>query len=348
MSRPAADAATVAAALSELLSSDGVDAQVAVTGIASAGAVRNTLFLDLDRKGQKSAAVAQIGTPDRTATRSMTTVDEAAMLDLARDVGIPTPVVLAASDHFTSLGASVMVTEAVDGETIPRRVLRVLDTHPGAGENLAAECGTAMARLHSVNPRLAPPSVSQLDHADPAVAYIDTLSDWLDGLEDPHPVLRYGINELGDTIPTAPPAVAVVHGDLRLGNLIVGPNATDQNANWLRAVIDWELAHIGDPMEDLAWLCLRTWRFGRDPAVGGFAALSVLRDAYEQAGGMWRQAAFDWWTLARTIWWGIGLASQAANFANGASTSIVHAASGRRVVELEYDLLRLIGDRRGF
>ena len=105
----------------------------------------------------------------------------------------------------------------------------------------------------------------------------------------------------------------------------------------------WELAHLGDPMEDLAWLCLRTWRFGLDNhVVGGFGNLDGLRDSYVKAGGEWRSEAFHWWTVARTLWWGLGLARQAQAFIQGDSTSIVLAASGRRVVELEYDLLCLI------
>ena len=103
-------------------------------------------------------------------------------------------------------------------------------------------------------------------------------------------------------------------------------------------------AHVGDPMEDLAYLCMRWWRFGNDRLpVGGFGRIETLRGAFEQAGGTWNQASYEWWTIARTAWWGIGLAGQAAAFADGRSTSIVHAASGRRVAELEYDLLRLIG-----
>ncbi len=108
-------------------------------------------------------------------------------------------------------------------------------------------------------------------------------------------------------------------------------------------MVDWELAHVGDPMEDLAYLCLRTWRFGNDQLpVGGFGPLDALRWAYESAGGTWREDAFRWWMAARTAWWACGLAAQAAAFTAGLTDSIVLAASGRRVPELEYDLLNLI------
>ena len=87
------------------------------------------------------------------------------------------------------------------------------------------------------------------------------------------------------------------------------------------------------------------WRFGADDReVGGFGAKEDLRRAYEKASGVWREDAFQWWTVARTLWWGLGLARQTQVFIEGGTTSIVLAASGRRVVELEYDLLRLMED----
>ncbi len=105
-----------------------------------------------------------------------------------------------------------------------------------------------------------------------------------------------------------------VHRDSRLGNLIVDDGAR------LAAVLDWELAHAGDPMEDPAWLCLRTWRFGNDDLpVGGFGRMEVLRDGYEQGGDVWRQDAFRSWSAARAI----GLAGQADRFVPGDSDSTV-------------------------
>jgi len=191
-----------------------------------------------------------------------------------------------------------------------------------------------------------PSRAERLDAADPALAYLDSLHDWLERLDTPHPTLRFGINWLHNHRPAAPSHLALVHADFRNGNLIIGPPSEDQG--WLRAVLDWEVAHVGDPMEDLAYLCLRTWRFGSDQPVGGFGSIAALREHYEANGGQWRQDAFDWWTIARTVWWGLGLAGQAAAFLRGDSSSIVHAASGRRVVELEYDMLNLIGDHHGF
>ena len=111
----------------------------------------------------------------------------------------------------------------------------------------------------------------------------------------------------------------------------------------LRAALDWELTHIGDPMEDLGWLCQRMWRFRNDELeVGGFASRNDLRAGYQAEGGTWNEASFHWWKTLGTLRWGLGLAGQAAAHIDGSVSSIVMAASGRRVAELEYDTLMLL------
>jgi len=316
--------------------------RVAVVGMASAGAVRSTFLIDIDTGDRAGAttipAVAQItSSPYAAERRKMMIIDEADIVRLADGVGVPVAEVLAASVTSPGLDGQMIVSRRVDGESIPRRVLRLVEAQD-SGERLAEQCGEVFARLHTVDPALVPERVTRYEGANPAAPYIDSLAESLDELPDPHPVLRYGLRWLRNNLPSPPPAAALIHGDLRNGNIIVGPSGD------LSAVVDWEVAHIGDPMEDLAYICLRTWRFGgHDREVGGFGSLAALRDAYVGNGGLWRDDAFAWWTAARTAWWGIGLAGQAAAFTDGLSSSIVHAASGRRVVELEYDLLQIIG-----
>jgi aminoglycoside phosphotransferase (APT) family kinase protein len=111
----------------------------------------------------------------------------------------------------------------------------------------------------------------------------------------------------------------------------------------LRSILDWETAKVGDPMEDLAWVCTRMWRFGEDHlAVGGLGTIAQLRDAYVSAGGTWDDDRFLWWRVLVTMRWGTGLANQAAMHLDGRFSSVVMAASGRRVAELAYDALTLI------
>ncbi len=299
---------------------------VTIAGAASLGAQRHTLFVDIDRPRGRSAAVAQIST---SVVAASPVSREADVIRLAAAHGLPVPTVIAWTDELDGIGAPAMVTSVVDGLTIPRQVLRSLDQ--SAGEALAAECGAVLARLHQ-----APVEglTSPLDRFE-ASTYCDSLERLMHELDQPRPAVQLALNWLRRHAPDRA-RVALIHGDFRNGNLVV-------DTNGLAGVLDWELCQLSDPMADPAWLCLRTWRFGNDDRlVGGFGSLEALRDGYETAGGKWDETAFLWWSIARSAMWALGLASQSAAFERGHSDSIVLAASGRRVPELEYDTLMLI------
>ena len=84
-------------------------------------------------------------------------------------------------------------------------------------------------------------------------------------------------------------------------------------------MIDWELVHVGDPLEDLAWLCLKAWRFGEPLEVGGLGTVDELVAAYEAAGGRAvDRDALHWWLVAKTLTWGIGCMVQADFHLTGA------------------------------
>jgi len=300
---------------------------VTITGTASLGAQRQTLFVDVPVDGAIVAAVAQIST---SVLQAVPTTLEAQILGLAAAAGVPVPRVLAVTDELPRLKRPAMIVTRVAGETVPRRILRQL-TDANAGHHLASACGRALAAIHHI-------ATDQLPLDLPAPSpddFLATQTAILDALPHPRPAVRYAIAWLQDHQPPMPESV-LVHGDFRNGNLVV-------NGGELAAVLDWELTHRSHPMEDVAWFCLRTWRFGNDQAeAGGFGLRDSLVDAYEEAGGTFDLAGFTWWSIARSVWWANGLASQGAAFSQGLTDSIVLAASGRRVPELEFDLLTLI------
>ena len=132
-------------------------------------------------------------------------------------------------------------------------------------------------------------------------------------------------------------ARVTVHGDFRFGNLLVGPDG-------LRGVLDWELAHAGDPAEDIGWLCAPAWRFGGSHEVGGFGALEDLLASYAQAGGeTMDRARVHWWQVHATVKWAVICSLQASAHLSGATRSVELAAIGRRVCESEWDLFALLG-----
>ncbi|MEI6497405.1 MAG: phosphotransferase family protein [Actinomycetota bacterium] len=247
---------------------------------------------------------------------------EAAVLRAASAGGVPVAELVAAGTGDNPLRASYMVLSAVEGETIARKILRDAP-FAAAREVLPQHFGAALARLHAIDPAVVP-ELPDLDQVEQYRTMLDTLAQ-------PHPTFELAFRWLESHRPTSTRR-AIVHGDFRLGNVMVGPDG-------LRAVLDWELAHIGDPMEDLGWLCVKAWRFGAAPPVAGVGQYEQLFAAYEAAGG----GTVDpdevrWWEVLGTLKWGIMCILQANAHLSGFSRSHELAAIGRRVCENEYDL----------
>ncbi len=253
---------------------------------------------------------------------------EADLLDAARRAGVPVPEVVIGGVTTSASGAghSYLVMRFVDGETIPRRILRN-DDLASARDVLAAQCGVVLAAVH----RIAPTAVPGLSGGD----QLEDLRILLDQVGQPHPAFELALRRLAQNRPS-PHRSAVVHGDFRNGNLIVGPEG-------IRAVIDWELAHVGDPMEDLGWLCVKAWRFGSTLAVGGFGTIDAMVEAYEAAGGAAvDRAELAWWEVFGTLRWGIIAIVQTMTHISGTHRSVELAAVGRRVCEMEWDLMEML------
>ena len=256
--------------------------------------------------------------------RSMET--EAALLEAAAGAGVPVAEVVASGAGETALGTGFMVARFVEGETIARRILRD-DEYAGARDRLAAQCGRALAGVHAIEPAAVP----GLERTDELSRYREVL----DSYGDPVPAFELAFGWLEDHRPQEH-GETVVHGDFRLGNLMVAPDG-------LRAVVDWELAHLGDPMEDLGWLCVRAWRFAGAGPVAGVGRYEELFDAYADASGRPVDAeVVRWWEVLGTLKWGIMCIMQARAHLDGWTRSVELAAIGRRVCENEHDLLLLL------
>jgi aminoglycoside phosphotransferase (APT) family kinase protein len=250
---------------------------------------------------------------------------EADAMRACRSAGLRVPEVLA-HDDGTLLGTAGLVMRSVPGETIARRILRD-ETFAAARKVLVQQLAEFMAGLHALQPQQIP----DLEQPEP----LGKVWQLYERIDDTSPVFEKAYQWLMDHPPPASPA-AVVHGDLRLGNLIVDPDG-------LAAVIDWELVHLGDPLEDLAWLSLKAWRFGAPLEVAGLGTVDELVSAYESAGGRTVDpAAFHWWLVQRTLTWGIGCMAQADVHLRGQVRSVELAAVGRRAAEQEWDLLELL------
>ncbi len=292
----------------------------------SGGASRETWSFDAVLDGARRSLILQRLRPGASASTTATPIAlEAALLRIAADHGVPVAAVIA-DDDGTTLGSPGMVVERLDGETIARKLLRD-DEYAVARERLGAQVGAALARIHAIPPS-AVPGLRAADQVEQFRTILDTLGE-------PHPAFELGFRWLEANRP-ATAGETVVHGDFRLGNLLV-------DGDGLRAVLDWELAHLGDPLEDLGWFCVRAWRFGSPLPAGGVATREVLVAAYEGASGTRVDLdALRWWEVLGTLKWGVMCVMQAWGHLSGASRSVELATIGRRVCENEWDLLGLL------
>jgi len=252
---------------------------------------------------------------------------EAAAIAAAGHAGVTVPRLVDSSTDPAVLGAPYLITEHVDGETIARRLLRD-PQYAGARAGLAADLGRTLARIHSI-PVEAVPGLTAVDP-------LEDLRRPYDALGEPLPAIEIALRWLAKHRPDEVPET-VVHGDFRTGNLIIDPAA-------LRAVLDWEQVHRGDPREDLGWLCVKCWRFGSPLQAGGFGTVEELLDGYaEVAGYRPDPEAVRWWQIYGTARWAVGCRGMAERHLSGQTPSVELAAIGRRVCEQEHDLLLALG-----
>jgi aminoglycoside phosphotransferase (APT) family kinase protein len=268
---------------------------------------------------------------DRQSATSVGMDVEARLLEAAAAKGVPVPAVRRVLAPGDGLGRGY-VMGFIDGETLGGRIVKD-GAFADARTKLARQCGEVLARLHAIDPSGFP----TLARLTPAAL----VAQWRGAYQTsshPRPVFEAAFRWLEAHCPRAPAAPCLVHGDYRNGNLIIGPDG-------LRAVLDWELAHVGDPMEDLGWICVNSWRFGVvDKPVGGFGLVDDLIEGYEAGGGrLVDRAALTWWETFGTLRWGVMCAGMTAAFRT-ADPSVERAVIARRASESEIDLMRLLAD----
>jgi aminoglycoside phosphotransferase (APT) family kinase protein len=257
---------------------------------------------------------------------------EAALMQLAHAAGVPSPKVLHVLEPQDELGTG-FIMQRVEGETIPRKILRD-QQFAAARPKIARQCGEILSVLHG----LPQPELPELRRMT-AASEIAELDRDHRSFEWPRPVFELALRWLRDHDPGPSDEVTLVHGDFRHGNLIVGPDG-------VRAVLDWELAHLGDPMEDLGWICVNSWRFGEiDKPVGGLGSREELFAGYEAAGRSVDAARVNFWEVMGTLRWGVMCCGMMQRFRLGPEHSIERAMIGRRSSETEIDLLRLLAPR---
>lgn len=140
---------------------------------------------------------------------------------------------------------------------------------------------------------------------------------------EPQPIARAAIRWLRANPPRPAQKLAVVHADYRTGNILVSPEGE------ILAILDWEMAHLGDPLEDLAWSLNRTWCWARDGRPGGLLPRERAIAVWEAASGLRADAAdLHWWELFSSVK-GLGIwISSAKEYETGANADPVLGFTG--------------------
>jgi len=286
------------------------------------GASRTTWAFDAV-SDQRRALILRTGPPDDVHAGMEL---EAAVQQRAAAAGAPVPHILAADNSPAALGNPYLICDAIAGETIVRKIYRGLDDARRA--RLLEQCAQALAAIHRADP-----AGIGLNESDQLIEWRDRL----DEMGDTTATFEWAFRWLDRHRPPPSPQV-LVHGDFRMGNVIVDESG-------LAAVLDWELVHTGEVYEDLAWFCIRAWRFGAAEhlGAGGLGSVESFLSAYEAAAGVaLDRDVFRWWLTVATLRWGVICRFQAERHLSGQTPSVELAAIGRRVAETEWDVLDLL------
>jgi aminoglycoside phosphotransferase (APT) family kinase protein len=302
------------------------------TGLArmTAGATQEIWRFTLVKDGVETPLILRRAPGGDRVSESATGLEiEAALMEAAEAAGVPVPSVKWVLTPEDGIGHGFVMT-FVEGETLGGRIARG-EAFAGARAVLTRQCGEALAAIHRIDPA-AFPTLKRVTPLEFVTQYRDgyLASNW------PRPVFDLAFRWLLDRCPPPPENPRLVHGDFRNGNIMVGPDG-------LRAVLDWELAHVADPMEDMGWICANSWRFGvEDKPVGGFGLREDLWAGYEAAGGEKVDPARAlFWEVFGSLRWGVMCCGMAGSFRT-ADPSVERAVIARRTSETEIDLLRLL------
>ena len=313
-----------------------VRVDIAAAGPLTGGAVNRNIALDVTVTGGRRAGVhgwvLRTGPPVASATLGLGRTVEFALLRVAFAAGVRVPEPIVCSDAGWP-GPAFVIADRLPGTGEARRIVRdpALEAF---GPALAASLGSELAKIHAIRPPRADLDIPG-DPAAPALAEIARFRAGLDTAGAARPALEYALAWLAANAP-APNAVTLVHGDFRTGNYLV-------DGGRLTGILDWELAHWGDPREDIGWFAARCWRFGNDAKVaGGLARFSAFLDAYNaQAETKVAAAEIVYWEIFAAARWAAAAAMQGARGSRlpPGRASLELALTGLMAPEMEFDAL---------
>jgi aminoglycoside phosphotransferase (APT) family kinase protein len=301
------------------------------------GASRDSWAFTAVIDGRPQRLVLRRDLPTTMNENALTRLQEFRMMQAAYDCGVKVARMRFQSDDPAHLDLPFFIMDYVEGVSIGRKVITMPDLEQ-ARTVLPEQMAEQLAIIHRLDPAAHDIDFLQGpgDGLTPAQDAVVKTRAVLDRLAAHSPGFEFALRWAERHAPT-PPAITFVHGDFRIGNLLVDENG-------LAAVIDWEFAHVGDPDEELGYLCMRDWRFGNDHLhAAGLCHRERFIRAYEQHSGRTvDRDAVDWWEILGNIRWGVICLAQAERHLSGADPSVELASLGRRSTEMQLEALRLI------
>ncbi len=256
---------------------------------------------------------------------------EALLMQSALAVGVPEPEVYYVLQREDDLGDGFLM-EWLDGEALGARIVRSPEFE-AIRPKLAYECGKVLAQIHSIDLD-ATGLRARLGEISPA-EFVEQTWERYRLLETPQPMIDYVARWLMENLPEQHES-ALVHNDFRNGNFML-------SADGIVAVLDWEVAHVGDPMRDLGWICTNSWRFGVSDPVGGFGQYEDLFKGYEdESGKKVDPEHVRFWEVFGSFWWSVGSLGMAEHFRSGPDKTVERPAIGRRTSECQVDCVNLL------
>ncbi|HEX6980395.1 MAG TPA: phosphotransferase family protein [Alphaproteobacteria bacterium] len=299
----------------------------------SGGAIQENWALDIACDGNVRALVLRTDAPSGVAV-SHDRGKEFALLKAAHAAGVTVPVPVAYCEDRAVIGKPFYVMARLKG-TAGGHILVRDDKWKGDRTRLAEQLGAELAKIHTIRPPRPDLAFLPVPTHPPAIEAIAAYRSWLDGYRDPRPALEWGLSWLERHAPAAGDLV-LCHRDFRTGNYMV-------DGDRLTGILDWEFAGWGDPHEDIGWFCAKCWRFGADAReAGGIGSRRDFYRGYErQSGRRIDDRAVRYWEVMAHARWAVIALQQGERHVSGAEPSLDLALTGRRVAELEYELLRM-------
>lgn len=317
--------------------SEQMGAAVAITSLLplAGGASRESWAVSLDVAGEAVQMVLRMDTPTTMHDDALSRRQEFEVMAAARDAGVKVANVRYLCDDSGVLGQPFFLMDFVPGISIGRKVIKE-PSLAQARERLPEQMAEQLALIHTLPLTERDDLLRPAPGRTPAQETVAQTYAILDRLGMAAPAFEFALRWAERHAP-ADPDVTYIHGDFRIGNLLV-------DADGLTAVIDWEFGHLGSPLEEIGYLCMRDWRFGSDHLhAAGLSGRERFIRAYEAASGRTvDRAAVDWWEIVGNIRWGVICLAQAQRHLSGQESSVELASLGRRSAEMQLEALRLI------